>query len=606
MPSSSVAVDTELDTVLLKPIDSSTREIKSLDGLWRFAPASDNLAEPWKSVLPGDLECPVPASYNDIFLLPSLRNHVGKVWYQRTVHIPRGWKDQRIFLRLDAATHEGEVYVGDKKIASHVGGYTPFEADLTEHVKPGEAVRVTVGVDNILTHETVPPGEVVTNAVGKKEQKYFHDFFNYAGLARSVRLCCAPKNRVEDITVTTDVRGSAGAVEYKLELEGKGRAEAELLDAEDKVVGKASGLEGLIDVANAKLWQPGAAYLYSLRIRLYASDTSDELVDEYSIPVGIRTVKVSGKKFLINDKPFYFRGFGKHEDTPVKGKGHDDAWMVHDFELMRWIGANSFRTSHYPYAEDVMDYADKHGWVVIGETAAVGLNLGIISGITGGPKRKTFAPDFANDNTQAALRKGIEELLQRDKNHPSVVMWSITNEPDSSEEGSRPFFEPLVKRARELDPTRPLTYANVTFCTLEKDILADLFDVIGLNRYYGWYEFTGNLEIAEQKLEAELLAWEAKHQKPMIMFEYGVDTVTGLHSVHAQPWSEEYQVEYYEMYHRVFDRVDAVIGEQAWNFADFGTGVGIFRVDGNRKGVFTRDRRPKAAAHTFRKRWTGK
>ena len=105
--------------------------------------------------------------------------------------------------------------------------------------------------------------------------------------------------------------------------------------------------------------------------------------DAYSLPVGIRTVEIDGARFLINDEPFYFRGFGKHEDTAVRGKGHDDVFMVHDFALMEWLGANSFRTSHYPYAEEVLEYADRHGIVVIDETPAVGINIGLGGGVFG-------------------------------------------------------------------------------------------------------------------------------------------------------------------------------------------------------------------------------
>ena len=101
--------------------------------------------------------------------------------------------------------------------------------------------------------------------------------------------------------------------------------------------------------------------------------TAGDLVDSYCQSVGVRTVEVRGKEFLINGIPFYFKGFGKHEDAPIRGKGHDDILMVHDFALLEWIGANSFRTSHYPYAEEVLDYADRQGVVVIDETAAVGL-----------------------------------------------------------------------------------------------------------------------------------------------------------------------------------------------------------------------------------------
>ena len=125
-----------------------------------------------------------------------------------------------------------------------------------------------------------------------------------------------------------------------------------------------------------------------------------------------------------------------------------------------------------------------------------------------------------------------------------------------------------------------------------------------LNRYFGWYVHTGDLESAERALEAELREW-AQRGKPIIMTEYGADTQPGLHSMTSEPWSEEFQTDLLAMFHRVFDRIDAVVGEQIWNFADFATSSGIMRVDGNKKGVFTRDRRPKAAAHALRRRWRG-
>jgi len=588
---------------MLRPIETSTRELKPLDGLWRFVVDSPDLESPWQSTLPGTQQCPVPASYNDIFV-PSLRNHIGKVWYQRSVRIPRGWSDQRTFIRFDSATHAADVYIGDKLVVSHVGGYTPFEADISGEVSPGQEVQITVAVDNTLTNETIPPGELVTNEFGKKQQKYWHDFFNFAGLARSVKLFSKPKVAIEDVTVTTEIEGSIGVVKYTVQhTASPAKVEVELVDEAGAVVAKGIGAKGVLRVEDVRLWRPRNAYLYRLNVRLLASDDPTPS-DEYHLFVGIRTVRVEGTQILINNEPFYFTGFGKHEDTPVKGKGHDDAWMVHDFELMGWTGANSFRTSHYPYAEEVLDYADRHGWVVINETPAVGLNLNIGGGIFGSGLKKTFGPDFANDKTQKAHEQVIRELIQRDKNHPSVVMWCVTNEPGSGEEGSREYFEPLVKLTRELDPTRLVTYTNLTMVPASKERIADLFDVIGLNRYYGWYEYNGDLESAEKRLEEELREWEDKFKRPLLLLEYGTDTVAGLHSVGDLPWSEEYQSAFYDMSHRVFDRVEAVRGEQVWNFADFSTGPGIFRVDGNKKGVFTRDRRPKQAAHTLRRRWS--
>ena len=240
---------------------------------------------------------------------------------------------------------------------------------------------------------------------------------------------------------------------------------------------------------------------------------------------------------------------------------------------------------------------------MIDETAAVGLNLAIGGGIFGGTARSTFSAEAVNDATQESHKQALRELIARDKNHPSVVLWSIANEPGSDEHGAREYFEPLVELTRELDPSRPVSFVNSSFTTHETDLISDLFDVLCLNRYYGWYVDTGDLVAAEAHLEAELRGWEAKHGKPMLMTEYGADTLPGFHSVFDAPWTEEYQAAYLEMNHRVFDRIESLVGEQVWNFADFQTSHGVWRVDGNKKGIFTRDRRPKAAAHTLRARW---
>jgi beta-glucuronidase len=585
---------------VLKPISTPTRELIRLDGLWRFALDDDATPEPWAGDLETALEAPVPASYNDVFADQAIHDHVGWVWYQRIVRIPRGWAGERVVLRVDAATHEGVVYVGDTKVAEHVGGYTPFEADVTDLARAGEKVRITIGVNNELTNETIPPGSISTDETGRRKQAYRHDFYNYAGLARSVLLYSVPETRVTDVTVVTDVDGTAGIVDYQIESSAPGALRITLVDAEGNEVAESADTAGRFTVTGAELWRPGRGYLYTLRVELNEGQT---VLDVYELPVGIRSVRVEGTRFLINGEPFYFRGFGKHEDSAFRGRGFDNVVMVHDFSLMDWMGANSFRTSHYPYAEEFLDYADRHGIVVIDETAAVGLNLGIGGGFHGRVLEASFSPTMFNDATQASHAQGIRELIARDKNHPSVVMWSIANEPESVEEGAREYFQPLVELARELDPSRPLTYANEYRGTFHNDRLADLFDVICLNRYYGWYVDTGDLDTAARKLETELRGWESGHGKPIIITEYGADTLAGLHAVGTQVWSEEFQVALLRTYHEVFDRVEAVIGEQVWNFADFQTSQGVIRVDGNKKGVFTRDRRPKAAAFALRDRW---
>jgi len=171
---------------MLSPRQSSTRECISLNELWRFAldPRGIGRAERWwASVLPGDSEMPVPASFNDVVPTREARHHVGDVWYQRTVRVPRGWDGQRIVLRFDAATHRAIAWVGDTQVVEHEGGYTPFEADVTEHVSAGEEARVTIVVNNELSWSSIPPGFVQERDDGRRVQQYFHDFFNYAGFA---------------------------------------------------------------------------------------------------------------------------------------------------------------------------------------------------------------------------------------------------------------------------------------------------------------------------------------------------------------------------------------------------------------------------------------
>lgn len=588
---------------MLKPQVSATRELINLDGLWQFKVdhKDEGLSQHWaKSSLETKLQAPVPASYNDIFTDTDIREHVGWVWYQRTVRIPRGWNEDCIFVRADSATHEGIIFVNGQEVARHLGGYMPFEADITELVSAGEEFNLTIAVSNVLTNETVPPGRVITKDNGVKQQTYLHDFYNYAGLARSVWIYSAPEVRVSDVTVVTNFEGSTGKLNYQIESTGAADVQINVFDEDSRLVAQGNGSNGEIAIPNVNLWQPGNAYLYKFEVQL---TSNGKTVDSYCLNVGVRTVKVDGNKFLVNNEPFYFTGFGMHEDHVVKGKGHDNSFLVNDFELLKWVGANSFRTSHYPYAEEVMDYADRHGILIIDETAAVGFNQNF-AGMFGGPKLPTYGPETANEKTQANLLQAVRELIQRDKNHPSVVLWSITNESETGIPEAVDFFKPAIDLAHELDSSRPVTYINVMTEPYGKCLLAPLVDVICLNRYWGWYEDHSDLANAAIHLEAELKGWTEKYSVPIIITEYGADTIAGGHSIHNLPWSEEYQSAYLNMSHSVFDKFPAVVGEHVWNFADFQTKPGIFRVLGNKKGAFTRDRQPKAAAHTLRARWT--
>ena len=594
---------------MLRPADTATRERKNLNGIWKFRLDTDGVGreQGWQGArLADSVDMAVPASFNDLFTDLATHDFFGDIWYQTDLVVPRGWAGQRILLHFESATHRATVWVNDTEVVSHEGGYLPFEADISDVVTAGETVRVTARVNNTLSFQSIPPG-VIEDEKGVKKQRYWHDFFNYAGIHRTVWLSATPKTYVDDITVVTGIDGTTGTIDYTVEVAG---AEAEnvqtvvvLRDAEGDEVATERGTSGTISVPDAHLWRVGEGYLYELEVRLTDPGEGGSLVDSVYQKVGIRTVAIEGTKLLLNGEPVYLKGFGMHEDHVTIGKAHNDALMVRDFELLKWIGANSFRTSHYPYSEDVLDYADSHGFLVIDETPAVGQNMGLGGGIFGSQGYDTFSPDTVNDASREVHAQVIRDLIARDKNHPSVIIWSIANEPESHTDSSEKYFEPLFDVAREADPTRPVGFVNVMLSPHGKCKVSQFADLIMLNRYYGWYVNTGDLAGAERDFREELKAW-ATDGKPIIMTEYGADTYPGHHELPAQPWSEEYQQEYLVANEKIFDEFDEVVGEQGWNFADFMTVPGIMRVGGNKKGAFTRDRQPKLAAHHLRARWT--
>jgi beta-glucuronidase len=186
----------------------------------------------------------------------------------------------------------------------------------------------------------------------------------------------------------------------------------------------------------------------------------------------------------------------------------------------------------------------------------------------------------------------------------SVKMIGLSYAETQAEISASRVTSAVASCAGSLTATRPVGFVNVMLAPYGKCRVSQFSDVLMLNRYYGWYVNNGDLPAVEQAWEQELRRWVSEG-KPIIITEYGADTYPGLHAVTPTPWTEEHQVEYLAMNHRVFDRFEAVVGEQVWNFAGFATTPGVMRVGGNKKGVFTRDRQPKEAAWALRRRWCG-
>ena len=593
---------------LLYPCESSARRVVSLDGMWRFAfdPQGQGVDKGWTMALPESITMPVPASFCDFFTDKDSREYCGDFWYETDFFVPGEWEGKDIAVRFGSVTHHARIFVNGVEVTAHEGGFLPFDAAVTDIVRYNQHNHLAVLANNELNETMLPAGRTTTLSNGKKMATPYFDFYNYAGIHRPVKLMALPKERVLDFSVVHSLSGTAADVAYTVTTNGDHAVCVDVYDGAEKVA-HADGKSGTLHIENVRLWNVHAAYLYSFVIRITDGET---VVDEYREKIGIRTFEIKDGSFLLNGKAVYLRGFGKHEDADIRGRGLDLATVKRDYELMKWIGANCFRTSHYPYAEELYQMADEEGFLVIDEVPAVGFmesTVNFLSASQGNGKKVGW---FEKETTPQLLenhKAALIDMINRDKNHASVIAWSILNEPQCTSEGTEAYFKTLFDLAHEIDPQkRPRTYAIVMMSLPNNSKGQQFADFISLNRYYGWYVMGGmNIVDAEAAFRREMDGWRmVLHGRPMIFTEYGTDTMPSEHKLPSVMWSQEYQNEYLDMNHAVFDSYDFVKGELVWNFADFQTTEGIMRVNGNKKGIFTRQRQPKDAAFHFRARWT--
>ncbi|HWQ11736.1 MAG TPA: beta-glucuronidase [Roseiflexaceae bacterium] len=585
---------------MLYPIQNSVRNTLDLAGIWDFKPDPEGVGaqDGWFNGLTAPRPIAVPGSWNEQYA--DLFNYLGLAWYVRRSYVPSSWQGQRVFLRIGSANYQAAVYVNGQRVGGHEGGHLPFAFEITGLIHWGAENIIAISVENELRPTRVPAGNMASplGAIASHPRTTF-DFFPFAGIHRPVVLYSVPQTFIDDLTVVTGVDDTGGTVHVTARLNVPARAEGSVtLRGDGGELTASLAFEGGVataelHVAGARLWSDTDPYLYELTVQ-----TAD---DRYTLPVGIRTIAVDGGRILLNGRPVRLNGFGRHEDFIASGRGLNLPLMIKDYQLMRWTGANAYRTSHYPYSEEEMQLADREGFLIIDEIPAVSLQF--------------ESDENAAERLRMCLQQ-IDELIARDKNHPSVVMWCVANEPlpaslnfaaggapssDPSVARGKQFLDTLLARARSLDPTRLVTLVGVgggPWSWMEQ------CDVICVNRYWGWYVLGGQLDQARAALERELDQLWAQFQRPVIMTEFGADTMAGMHGHPSVMWTEEYQADYVRFHLEAAAARDFVAGMQVWNFADFAAVQSIMRVGGlNMKGVFTRTRQPKLAAHVLREFW---
>ncbi len=575
---------------MLYPQNNNFRQKTDFLGKWDFRKDQKNqgLQKGWSKGFRKERSLLVPASWNE--QAPDLRDYLGPAWYQKKFSFHPSPKWGKSFIRFGSVNYFAAVWLNGRKLGTHEGGHLPFHFEITKHLKA--ANLLVVRVEGFLRPDRVPPGKVPPGPLDSFNNNFnppaSFDFFPFCGIQRPVILFTTPKESIEDVTITTEITGKEGGVSVAVQANASSPASLRLTlegfgwETSIEAPLKSGKAADLLKVPQAKLWAPGSPHLYQLKLEL---KKESKTIDQVKLPVGIRTIRVKGSRILLNGKPIFLKGFGRHEDNAGTGRYLPPSVLRKDYRHMLWIGANSFRTTHYPYSDEDMDMADRLGFLVIGETPAVGL----------------FFKKGGLSKRLNLCRQYTREMIERDKNHPCVVMWSLANEPHSHRPEAKGFFKNLADLARGLDKSRPVTLVSYLGAA-EKSF--EFLDVVCVNRYFGWYTEPGDLDKAIPRLSEDLDAIHRKFKKPVLVTEFGADALPGSHANPPAMFSEEYQTEMIKRYLGVIKVKAYVAGAHVWNLSDFKTAQATHRPNGmNYKGVFTRERKPKLAAYLLRKLW---
>lgn len=560
---------------LLQNIDS--REKMSLNGMWdmivdplengyynhRLLPKDVGYFSNQKMQSPSELieynfdtslQLIVPGDWNT--QMDKLYYYEGTVWYKKDFTYTAK-KDELAFLYFEAVNYEAIVYLNGERIGSHIGGYTPFQFDVTDKIKEGDNF-VVVKVDNKRKKENVPTVN--------------QDWWNYGGITRSVHLITTPKSHIADYSVQLP-KGITSTIEGWVAVENgtdgdlvsisipelKKNVTAELKDGIAKFSMKAKPV----------LWEPKNPKLYEVII----NTNSDKLTDH----IGFRTVTTNGSKILLNGNEIFLKGISIHEEAPFK------TGRVVSVEecriLLQWakeLGCNFIRLAHYPHSEAMVREAEKMGFMIWSEIPVY------------------WTVQFDNMDTYANAKNQLTEMISRDKNRAAVLLWSVANETPEGE-ARLSFLGNLAEQARKLDNTRLITAALDTQGEgdggkLIEDPLGKVVDVIGINNYCGWY--AGAPETCPG------MKWATAYNKPMIMSEVGGGALFGLHGDKNERWTEEYQADVYKTNIEMMRNIEFMSGLSPWILMDFRSSrrpLKRIQDDFNRKGLISEQGMKKQA-----------
>ena len=516
---------------------------------------------------------------SDVMQIPSDWNtkderlffYEGTVWFKKSFQaVPM--EDYRTLLYFGAVNYDCHVWVNGQKAGHHVGGFTPFNYDVSDLLKEGENT-IIVKVDNKRHAEDVPT--------------IIFDWWNYGGITRDVRLVKVPKVYLEDYNLQLSRKEEGGKMKEITFSAKLNKAEAghlvtlsiPELKLKKQFTTDASGTVQItkfnVQSSKLKVWSPENPKLYQVEITLDNSTITDD--------IGFRTIETRDKQILLNGKPIFLKGISIHNEKPNGGGRANSAEDART--LLSWakeLGCNFVRLAHYPHHEEMVREAEKMGILVWSEI----------------PVYWTIA--WTNPATYENAQNQLRDMIARDHNRANVIIWSIANETPHSTERDN-FLGRLAKYARSLDDTRLISMAmEVTgasnYVNRLNDNMNEYVDVVSFNQYIGWYRDVN---------DAPKMKWEIPYNKPVIISEFGGGARYGYHGEKNQRWTEEFQENLYIENLAMLDKIEGLSGTTPWILKDFRSprrvlpGIQDYY---NRKGLFS-DKGEKKKAFYVLQQW---
>lgn len=502
-------------------------------------------------MIPGDWN-----SQDDKFLY-----YEGTMWFRKKFSYNKQNQNNRVYVHFGAVNYEADVYLNGKKLGKHIGGFTPFNYEITSLLNP-DGNSLVVKVDNKRKRDAVPTLNT--------------DWWNYGGITRDVNIVEVPQNYIVDYFVQLK-KGSKSEISGYVKLSSKQKQQKITIDIPElrintQVMTDTLGVASFtIPTKKMILWSPENPKLYQVNLKSEA----DKVIEK----IGFRSIETKGTDIILNGKSIFLRGICIHEENPLRGGraySESDARML--LNSARELNCNYVRLAHYPHNEYMARVADEMGILVWEENPVY------------------WTIQWENKNTFDNAKMQLTDLITRDKNRASVIFWSMANETPISQARTN-FLRQLVEHARSIDNTRLISAALEVHSEVDtpniktvEDPFAEYVDIVSFNQYIGWYD-----DLPEK---CDRVRWDIKYNKPVLISEFGGDALQGLHGDSLSRWTEEYQEDLYKRTLKMLAKIPQFRGVTPWILYDFRSPRRLLPniQDGwNRKGVIGQNGTKKMA-----------